>query len=40
VLERELVFRTLNPNPHSLDYDGCEIISQQNQNRETPVITG
>ena len=22
------------------DYDGCEIISQQNQNRETPVISG
>ena len=28
------------PHPHSLDYDGCEIISQQNQNRETPVING
>src|SRR5580692_6402335 len=28
------------PHPHSLDYDGCEIISKQNQNRETPVITG
>jgi hypothetical protein len=28
------------PHPHSLDYDGCEIISKQNQNRETLVITG
>jgi hypothetical protein len=28
------------PHPHSLDYDGCEIISKQNQNGETPVITG
>ena len=28
------------PHPHSLDYDGCEIISKQNQNRETPVISG
>ena len=29
------------PHPHSaLDYDGCEIISKQNQNRETPVING
>jgi putative transposase len=26
--------------PRSLDYDGCEIISKQNQNRETPVISG
>jgi hypothetical protein len=24
----------------SLDHDGCEIISQQNQNGETPVING
>jgi len=24
----------------SLDYDGCEIISQYYQNRETPVING
>ena len=28
------------PHPHSLDYDGCEIISQYYQNRETPVING
>jgi len=28
------------PHPHSLDYDGCEIISKQNQNGETPVISG
>jgi putative transposase len=28
------------PHPHSLDDDGCEIISKQNQNGETPVITG
>jgi hypothetical protein len=28
------------PHPHNLDYDGCEIISKQNQNGETPVITG
>jgi hypothetical protein len=25
------------PHPHSLDYDGGEIISQQNENRETPI---
>jgi putative transposase len=28
------------PHPHSHDYDGCEIISKQNQNWETPVISG
>jgi putative transposase len=28
------------PHPHSLDDDGCEIISKQNQNGETPVISG
>jgi putative transposase len=28
------------PHPHSLDYDGCEIISKQNQNWETRVIGG
>jgi len=28
------------PHPHSLDYDGCEIISKQNQNWETPVRYG
>jgi putative transposase len=26
------------PHPHSPDCDGCEIISQQNQNLETPVV--
>ena len=26
--------------PHSHDYDGCEIISKQNQNWETLVISG
>jgi hypothetical protein len=26
--------------PHSVDYDGCEIISKQNQDWETPVIPG
>jgi putative transposase len=28
------------PHPHSLGGDGCEIISKQTQNRETPVISG
>ena len=28
------------PHPHSHGYDGCEIISKQNQNWETPVISG
>jgi hypothetical protein len=28
------------PHLHSPDYYDCEIISQQNQNRETPVING
>jgi putative transposase len=28
------------PHPHSLDDQGCEIISKQNQTRETPVISG
>ncbi len=28
------------PHPHSPDYYDCEITSQQNQNRETPVING
>jgi hypothetical protein len=26
--------------PHSHDYDGCEIISKRDQNRETPAISG
>jgi putative transposase len=28
------------PHPHGPDDHGCEIISKQNQNRETPVISG
>jgi hypothetical protein len=28
------------PHPHSPDYYDCEITSQQNQTRETPVISG
>jgi putative transposase len=28
------------PHLHSPDYDGCEIISKQNLNRESPVING
>jgi|GEM_PF-7034788 len=28
------------PHPHSHDDGGCEVISQLNQNRETPVISG
>jgi hypothetical protein len=28
------------PHLHRPDYDGCEIISKQNLNRESPVING
>jgi hypothetical protein len=28
------------PHPHSLDYDGCEIISQQNQTEKLQLSLG